>query len=281
MEAIERQEIAYSKLARARSKCYKDEGYDENDYVGYLNICDMGINFSNAFLVENILGFQFYHFHFKESMFLLICENKKKDGCGVLRVCHGVFVKTILRKDFVELLLKNFVKKNLGYFKIFIEILWKDVFLDGLLVPNKSSFVISLKNESNSTLLYHLPFKEFLKKFECEEEFGKSWDFKSKQSYIFCDEFLDFISKSSWEKGLTNSVLDSLFTFNLILGMWDKSFQRRVDGMTRDRHENIESFQGSVTRSRARKIDLEMQRNNLRIVGGYKSQIYHRPYHCR
>ncbi|KAI5654533.1 hypothetical protein M9H77_31720 [Catharanthus roseus] len=33
MEAIGRQEIAYSKLTRARSKCYKHEGYDENDYV--------------------------------------------------------------------------------------------------------------------------------------------------------------------------------------------------------------------------------------------------------
>ncbi|KAI5681656.1 hypothetical protein M9H77_02884 [Catharanthus roseus] len=32
MEAIGRQEIAYFKFARARSKCYKDEGYDENDY---------------------------------------------------------------------------------------------------------------------------------------------------------------------------------------------------------------------------------------------------------
>ncbi|KAI5654536.1 hypothetical protein M9H77_31723 [Catharanthus roseus] len=33
MDAIGRQEIAYSKLTRARSKCFKDEGCDENDYV--------------------------------------------------------------------------------------------------------------------------------------------------------------------------------------------------------------------------------------------------------
>ncbi|KAI5666534.1 hypothetical protein M9H77_16387 [Catharanthus roseus] len=33
-----------------------------------------------------------------------------------------------------------------------------------------------------------------------------------------------------------------------------------TNGMTRNRHENIEIFQGSVTRSRARKIDLETQR---------------------
>ncbi|KAI5652255.1 hypothetical protein M9H77_29442 [Catharanthus roseus] len=40
-------------------------------------------------------------------------------------------------------------------------------------------------------------------------------------------------------------------------------FKGGVDGMTWDRHENMESFQGSVTRLRARKINLEMQRNKL------------------
>ncbi|KAI5672293.1 hypothetical protein M9H77_12657 [Catharanthus roseus] len=39
-------------------------------------------------LIENILGFQFYHLHFKESMFLLVFENKKKDGFGVLKKKH-------------------------------------------------------------------------------------------------------------------------------------------------------------------------------------------------
>ncbi|KAI5681714.1 hypothetical protein M9H77_02942 [Catharanthus roseus] len=43
-------------------------------------------------------------------------------------------------------------------------------------------------------------------------------------------------------------------------------FKGGADGMTRDRHENIESFQGFVTRSRARKIGLEMQINKLRKV---------------
>ncbi|KAI5653005.1 hypothetical protein M9H77_30192 [Catharanthus roseus] len=36
--------------------------------------------------------------------------------------------------------------------------------------------------------------------------------------------------------------------------------------LSKDRHENMESFQGSVMRSRAKKIDLEMERNKLRRV---------------
>ncbi|KAI5676027.1 hypothetical protein M9H77_06977 [Catharanthus roseus] len=39
-----------------------------------------------------------------------------------------------------------------------------------------------------------------------------------------------------------------------------------VDVMTQDRHENMESFQGSVMRSRARKIKEETQRINLGTV---------------
>ncbi|KAI5652589.1 hypothetical protein M9H77_29776 [Catharanthus roseus] len=299
MEAIGSQEIAYSKLARARSKCYKDKDYDENDCENYLNICSMGLSFSlwryllkcyskglliligfkfsNAFLIENNLAFQFYDFHLKESMFLLIFENKMKYGFGVFKVCHGVFVKTILRKDFVELLLKIFVKKNLCYFKFFIEIIWKD-----------NSFVFSMKHESSVTLLYYLPFKEFLKKFECEEEFGKSWDSINKQPYTFFDEFLDFMSKSSWEKGLANLVFDNLFIFSLIIGLYDESFQRRGRWYTWERLENMESFQGSITRSKVRSIDLEMQRNKLRRVLGFKKPYllstlpspvgYRRPY---
>ncbi|KAI5667342.1 hypothetical protein M9H77_17195 [Catharanthus roseus] len=37
----------------------------------------IGLEVLKAFLIENILSFQFYHLLFKESMFLLIFENKK------------------------------------------------------------------------------------------------------------------------------------------------------------------------------------------------------------
>ncbi|KAI5674118.1 hypothetical protein M9H77_14482 [Catharanthus roseus] len=145
---------------------------------------------------------------------------KKKDGFGVLKVCHRVFVETALRKDFLELLSKNFVEKHLCYFKTIIEIHWKDDFLDGLLVPNENSLVISMKHDCSGTLLHHLPFKEFLKKFVYEGKFGKSQDFTNKQSYTFFEEFLGFMSKSSWKKGLSNLVLDNLFVFNSPLGLY-------------------------------------------------------------
>ncbi|KAI5676917.1 hypothetical protein M9H77_07867 [Catharanthus roseus] len=115
-----------------------------------------------------------------------------KDGFGVLKVCHRVFVETILRKDFLELFLKNFVEKCLRYLKTFIEILWKDVFLDGLLIPNKKSFVISMKHEFSRNLLYYLPFKELLKKLVCKEKFGKDesfqfrYPFKDVGNYFYC-----------------------------------------------------------------------------------------------
>ncbi|KAI5653475.1 hypothetical protein M9H77_30662 [Catharanthus roseus] len=151
------------------------ENHFLNVKVQLENPCDnpkflFGLEVLKTFLNENILGFQFYHLHFKEYMFLLIFENKKKDGFGVRKVCHRVFVETILRKDFLELLFKSFVEKHLCYFKTFIEIFWKDVFLNGFLVPNKDSFVISMKHEIGGTLLYYLPLKEFLKKFICEEK---------------------------------------------------------------------------------------------------------------
>ncbi|KAI5648413.1 hypothetical protein M9H77_34418 [Catharanthus roseus] len=98
------------------------------------------------------------------------------------------------------------------------------------MIPSFETFVITFKGTSPFknyilsvkwyTLLYYLPFKEFLQKFVCEEKFGKSWDFENNQSYTFFDEFLDFMSKSTWKKGLSNLVLDNLFIFNSILGLY-------------------------------------------------------------
>ncbi|KAI5662715.1 hypothetical protein M9H77_22038 [Catharanthus roseus] len=95
------------------------------------NFCDdhkflIGLEVLKAFLIETILGLQFYLLHFEKSMFLLICENKKNSGVGVLKVFHIVFV--ILRKNFLELFLMNFVEEYLCYFKNFIEMWWKICF---------------------------------------------------------------------------------------------------------------------------------------------------------
>ncbi|KAI5681930.1 hypothetical protein M9H77_03158 [Catharanthus roseus] len=47
--------------------------------------------------------------------------------------------------------------------------------------------------------------------------------------------------------------------------------KEEADGMTWDRHENIDSFQGSVMRSRARKIEEETQRNKFRRSCSFKT----------
>ncbi|KAI5663358.1 hypothetical protein M9H77_22681 [Catharanthus roseus] len=182
MEAIGRQEMAYSKLARARSNCYKEGDYGGKAYGGshhrdghFTRRGKMGIgNFSSH-------AKAFDHIRYEDC-----CENSP---CDVHKGYHG-------RRDY------------------------RDQNCDGLLVPNKNSFVISIKHEYSGTLLYHLPFKEFFKKFVCKEKFGKSWDFENKQSYTSFDESLDFLSKSSWKKGLSNLVLDNLFIFNSILGLY-------------------------------------------------------------
>ncbi|KAI5681320.1 hypothetical protein M9H77_02547 [Catharanthus roseus] len=81
------------------------ENYFFNVKVQLEDHCDdhkflIGLEALKAFFIENILSFQFYHFHFKDSMFLLIFKNKKEDGFGVLKVYLRVFVETTLGKSF-------------------------------------------------------------------------------------------------------------------------------------------------------------------------------------
>ncbi|KAI5682065.1 hypothetical protein M9H77_03293 [Catharanthus roseus] len=49
-----------------------------------------------------------------------------------------------------------------------------------------------------------------------------------------------------------------------------RPFKGGMDGMTRDKYENMERFQGSFTRSRARKIEEKTQRIKLGRVSSYK-----------
>ncbi|KAI5681507.1 hypothetical protein M9H77_02735 [Catharanthus roseus] len=152
------------------------------------NPCDhhkflIGLEVLKSILIEKILGFQFYHLHFKESMVLLICENKK-DGFGVLN-CHGVFVNTILRKDFVELLLKNFVEKHLCYFKTFIEILWKDVFLDGLHLK-----IMECKGMFESELVWCIKSSKELSTFGLHSSFGTLSQMSHNLSYTYPNEMI-------------------------------------------------------------------------------------------
>ncbi|KAI5652460.1 hypothetical protein M9H77_29647 [Catharanthus roseus] len=62
---------------------------------------------------------------------------------------------------------------------------------------------------------------------------GKSWDLENNQSYTFSDEFLDFMSKSSLKKGLSNWVLDNLSIFKSILGLYVDSILELYFGFAR------------------------------------------------
>ncbi|KAI5667334.1 hypothetical protein M9H77_17187 [Catharanthus roseus] len=207
-----RQVEAYHR--RARSKCYKDGGYDGSTYIGshlrnghYTHRSQMEVgNFSSRAKTYD-------HIPYNDCG-----ENSLYD---IHKGYHGGHDYKTKSCSFVLDLDTN----SLQYACTIISMSGRRHNMelegqDGLLVPNKTAFVISMKNDSNGTLLYHLPFKEFLKKFVYEEEFGKPWDSKDKQSYTFFDEFLDFMSNSSWEKGLAHLVLDNLFTFNSILGLY-------------------------------------------------------------
>ncbi|KAI5653129.1 hypothetical protein M9H77_30316 [Catharanthus roseus] len=59
-------------------KVQLENPYDDDKFL-------IGLEVLKAFLNEKILSFQFYPLHFKESMFSLICENKKEDSFGVLK----------------------------------------------------------------------------------------------------------------------------------------------------------------------------------------------------
>ncbi|KAI5657044.1 hypothetical protein M9H77_25837 [Catharanthus roseus] len=129
----------------------------------------IGLKFLNAFLIENILGFQFYNLHFKESMFLLSSENKKKDGFGVLKTVIAFTCQVLLE-----------------------------------IVHSIHPLVHIISNVARILWLF---------------------------------------------KGIDSRT---------------NPFEGGAASMIRNRYENMESFQGLVIRSRARKIDLEMQRNKLR-----------------
>ncbi|KAI5650157.1 hypothetical protein M9H77_36162 [Catharanthus roseus] len=82
--------------------------------------------FLKALFLENINGFQLYHFHLKELKGLLIC-GKEKSGClKVLQAHLCDLVKTTFGNGVLKLTLKNLVEKHLVYSIPFIEFLLKD-----------------------------------------------------------------------------------------------------------------------------------------------------------
>ncbi|KAI5667395.1 hypothetical protein M9H77_17248 [Catharanthus roseus] len=198
-----------------------------------LKLLFVEISFKTLF--ERAFGFKFFLVHYKEFLFSkdfetqLGSNSKMSDTniCESFKSNEASFVLGIedQRKSGGKLCGIGVFKNHFLNVKVQLKDPCDDQKLltgleDGLLVPNMNSLVISMKHEFSCTLLYHLPFKEFLKKFVCEVKFGKSRDFKSKQSYTFFEESLGFMSKSSWKKSTSNFFLDNLFIFNSIFDFY-------------------------------------------------------------
>ncbi|KAI5676326.1 hypothetical protein M9H77_07276 [Catharanthus roseus] len=112
--------------------------------------------FLKALLLENNHGFQFYHFHFKEFMWLLFCEKKMNGYFKVLKIHLCNLVKTTFENGVFELTLKNLVEKLLVYPISFIDFLFKDDMLNDLLVQNTISCVKLLNQIFGAFIEDHL-----------------------------------------------------------------------------------------------------------------------------
>ncbi|KAI5657997.1 hypothetical protein M9H77_26790 [Catharanthus roseus] len=76
-------------------------------------------------LLGNFHRFQFYHFYFKEFMWLLFYGKKMNGSFKVLKAYVCDLVKTIFENGAFELTLKNLDEKNLVYSIAFIDFLLK------------------------------------------------------------------------------------------------------------------------------------------------------------
>lgn len=106
--------------------------------------------------------------------------------------------------------MKNNVEKKLCYLKSSKEFLWKDVFLNKVIVQNKNSCVLTLNHPSGGTLFHQFLFKEFSKKRVVEEKVGRLLDFQNNYCYPLLDESFIFDSKSSWEWKFSILALDGV-----------------------------------------------------------------------
>ncbi|KAI5681515.1 hypothetical protein M9H77_02743 [Catharanthus roseus] len=93
-------------------------------------------------LSTNNYGFQFFHLYFKESIVVMESEANWGGSFKVLKVHLCGLLKTTFENHAFELNLKELVEKHHDYIISFIEILWKDVFLNDLLVQSKNLCLI-------------------------------------------------------------------------------------------------------------------------------------------
>ncbi|KAI5676234.1 hypothetical protein M9H77_07184 [Catharanthus roseus] len=173
--------------------------------------------FLKALLLGNFHGFQFYHFHFKEFMWLLFCGKKMNGSFKVLNVHPCDIVKTTFENGVFQLTLKD-PDEKLAYPISFIDYLLKCDILKDLLVQNTTSCVKLLNQSFGGILLYSLTLKEFLDELisllYCKEELGGLFSFKEMEHQIERVMYMGqaikdcLISKSAFDErslsGLTN-----------------------------------------------------------------------------
>ncbi|KAI5672705.1 hypothetical protein M9H77_13069 [Catharanthus roseus] len=167
-------------------------------------------------LFERGFGFKFIHMHYKEFLWWKEFENQ----IGSYFKMSGTNIYATLEQSCFDLkclyVILDLISLVVGSFPSWTP-MWR-------MIPR-----CFLEPFVENFLLRKLKIICFLKKFVCEEKFGKSWDSKNNQSYMFFDEFLDLMSKSSRKKGLSNLVLENLFIFNSILGLFN--FKKNFDWM--------------------------------------------------
>ncbi|KAI5673463.1 hypothetical protein M9H77_13827 [Catharanthus roseus] len=217
---------------------------------------------------------------------ILLNFRKKMNGSlKVLKAHLCDLVKTTFGNGVFELNLKNLVEKHLVYSSAFVDFLFKAEALNETIVQSTKSCVNIENHSLGANLLYSLTFKEFLDEliFKRElkvlqilipfKELCYLWNSCGVQMLVDKRDVLFTYSLLSLEcfcnihsivpfSAFISNVAHLLWLFER-LGSRTYPFKGGADGMTRERYENTESFQGSVIWSRARKIKEETQRNKF------------------
>ncbi|KAI5663894.1 hypothetical protein M9H77_23217 [Catharanthus roseus] len=195
--------MAYSKLARARSNCYKDGDYGGNAYGGHHHR-------NGYFTHRNQIGIVNFSSHAKAFDHIPnedCCENSPYNVIKDIMFCfiaHDIEPWNICDSS------RDANHRTFGFLGS------NSYGFDGSLYSLLGDHCVKFQGEVVEHFQYALTFLDPY----VIGKFGKSWDFENNQSYTFFNEFLDFTSKSSRKKGLSNFFLDNLFIFNSILGLY-------------------------------------------------------------
>ncbi|KAI5667740.1 hypothetical protein M9H77_17593 [Catharanthus roseus] len=244
--------MAYSKLARARYNCYEDRDYGGNAYSGshhrdghFTHKSQMGIGaLCTVFRTSDLCLIDCWHDVLDIISLVVDLFPSWTPMCGMIP------------SYFFDPFVGNFlVKKVQGYLCSLTEDL-----LDRGLVTLQWHLCVYLVDNSSlnffiyATFAFHRPF---------QEELQSLFSLCSRRSFAFtCQVLLEIVHSIPPLVNIISIVAHLLWLFKGT-NLRTNPFKRGLDGMTRDRHKNMESFQGSGMRLRARKMEEKMQRIKL------------------